>query len=317
MKALVVANRSVTLQNDLPVPTLKSNEVLVKIHYASVNSFDLETIEGKNDMLGKLMGAKKHPVQTGLEFAGVVETDGKRFKKGDRVYGYPHLTKGMKAHQEYLAINEDFLALMPPALGFAESAALPLGALTTLVGLESVGKIGPGAKVLIVGAAGGLGVYAVQIARIFKAEITAVAGPGQEDFLTELGAHRVVNYKEHSLQDLADRYDIILDLTTRVKFGEIKKLLSPKGVFVPANPFNQLSGLLGNAFRKQKTGWLMVDRGDHDQLTRIAQWVDEGKLKPIIDQIYPFAEYAEAFSKVTAPGKRGRMVLQIADEETT
>jgi len=186
MKGLVLKNKTVSIQTDLAIPTPKENEVIVKIKYASINSFDVETIEGKNDLMGKLMGAKKHPVQTGLEFAGIVETDGKRFKKGEFVFGYPDLIKGTKSHQEYLAIPEDYIALMPQNLDFEESAALPLGTLTSLVALEEVGKIREGSKVLINGAAGGLGVYAVQIAKMFGADITAIAGPGQADFLLSL-----------------------------------------------------------------------------------------------------------------------------------
>lgn len=314
MKGLVLKNKKVTLQDDLEMPVPKKDEVLVKIKYAAVHSFDLENIEGKNKLIAKLMGAKTYPVQTGIEFSGVVETDGSRFKKGDKVFGYPDLVKGAKAHQKYIVIPEKLIALMPTNLDFAESAAIPVGALTSLVALEDIGKIKKGTKVLINGAAGGLGVYAVQIARMFDADITAIAGANQEEFLKELGANRVINYKEQKLQDEASKYDILLDLTTKVQFSTIKQMLEPNGVFIPADPFTHLFSIFGNSLRKKKVGYLLVDKGDDKQLTRIAKWVETGQMKPIIDNVYSFQAYEQAFQRTKEGGKRGRIVMNISGD---
>lgn len=314
MKGLVLKNKKVSIQEGLEMPTPKKGEVLVKIKYASVHSFDLENIEGKNNLIAKLMGAKTYPVQTGIEFSGVVESDGTQFKKGDKVYGYPDLLKGQKSHQEYIVIHESLIALMPSNLDFAESCAIPVGALTSLVALETIGKISKDAKVLINGASGGLGVYAVQIARIFEANITAIAGANQEGFLKELGANKVINYKEQKLTDNTTKYDIIFDLTAKVKFSNIKQMLEPKGIFVPADPFTHLSAIASNFLRKKKVGYLLVSKGDNPQLTRIAKWVEEGQMKPIIDNIYPFDDYEKAFERTTAGGKRGRIVMNMSGD---
>ncbi len=311
MTGLVVQNKAISIENNLAMPTPKAGEVVVQIKYASVHSFDLENIEGKNDLIAKLMGAKKYPVRTGIEFSGMVTTDGARFKKGDEVFGYPDLIKGTKAHQQYIAINENLMAPMPANLGFEQSCALPVGALTSLAALEALGKVTPGANALINGAAGGLGVYAVQLAKILNATVTAVAGPGQEAFLKELGANKVVDYKKQRLQDLNDRFDVVFDLTAKVKFAAVKQLLKPKGVFVPANPFNALLPIMGNALRKKKVGYLMVDKGNYNELARIAQWVEQGKLKPIVDSTYPFADYQKAFDRTLQPNKRGRIVMKM------
>ncbi|NRB47924.1 MAG: NAD(P)-dependent alcohol dehydrogenase [Saprospiraceae bacterium] len=313
MKGIVLRNKSLSIQNNLERPSPKRGEVLVKVKYASINSYDVETIEGQNALLKKLGGEKTYPVMTGIEFSGVVQSDGLRFKKGDEVYGYPDLAKGQKSHQEYITIKEDYMAFMPTNIDFAKSASLPLGALTSLVGLKDIGKIKKGSKVLINGAAGGLGVYAVQIAKIWGADVTAVVGPGQEAFIKALGADKVINYKEQKLQELSYTYDIIFDLTTKVKFSAIKVLLSEKGIFIPANPFNHIFAVLGNVFRRKKVGFLMVARGEYPKLTEISRWVEQGTLMPVIDRSYEFKDYQQGFDRTLESGKRGRIILKIED----
>lgn len=313
MKGLVTANKALSIKDNLDIPSPAPDEVLVKIKYSSIHSFDLENVNGKNDLVARLMGAKNLPVKTGIEFSGVVQANGKVFKEGDHVFGYPDLTKGLKAHQEYITIKEDYIALMPANTSFEESAAIPVGALTSLVALEELGKIKKGASVLINGAAGGLGVYAVQLSRIFGAKTTAVAGTGQEAFLKSLGADSVINYKEQKLEDLDQTYDILFDLTTMVKYSNIRKLLKPQGIFVPANPFTQLFPIFGNAFRKQKVAYLLVDKGNTHNLTRIAQWVEQQQLKPILDKTYPFRDFEKGFERTKERNKRGRIILQIED----
>ena len=311
MKGLVLENKKVSIKEGLTLPSPKKDEVLIKVKYATVNPTDLDTIEGKYGFLLKLMGGKSHAVNTGLEFSGVVEKDGKRFKKGDKVFGYVDLYKGIKTHQEYITINEDFIALMPSNLGFNESAAIPLGALTTLVALQDLGQMKKNTELLINGASGGLGVYAIQIAKILGARITAMAGPNQAGFLKSLGADKVIDYKEQKLKDLTDKFDVILDLTSLVKYSEIRNLLSKNGKFIPANPLNNMTYFLGNIFRAKKVKYLMVGTGNYEKLTLIAKWVEEGKLKPIVDSVYAFSDYENAFKRVSEKGRRGRIILKI------
>lgn len=311
MKGLVLKNKQVSIQHNLPMPVLQKGEVLIKVNYAAINSYDVETIEGQNGLIRKLGGEKTQPVMTGIEFSGVVESDGTRFKKGDHVFGYPDLLKGQKSHQEYIAIHEDYVALMPANIDFEKSAGLPLGALTSLVALEDVGNMKKGSTVLINGAAGGLGVYAVQLAKMAGAVVTAVVGSGQEPFIKALGADHVINYRTQKLKDLNSTFDVLLDLTTKVKFSAIKHLLTAKGVFVPANPFNQLMPMLGNFLRKKKVGYLMVAKGDHQKLTQIASAVEKGKLVPVIDSVYEFDNYQQGLERTLESGKQGRIILKV------
>ena len=311
MKGLVLENKKVSIKEELSQPTPKKGEVLIKIKYATINPTDLDTIQGKYGFMLKLMGAKSYAVNTGLEFSGVVEKDGKLFKKGDKVFGYVDLYKGIKTHQEYITINEDFIALKPSNLGFDESAAIPLGALTTLVALQDLGEVKKNTELLINGASGGLGVYAIQIAKVLGARITAVAGSNQTEFLKSLGADKVINYKEQKLNDLTNEFDVILDLTSLVKYSEIRNLLSKTGKFIPANPLNNITYFLGNIFRAKKVKYLMVGTGNYEKLTLIAKWVEEGKLKPIVDSIYSFSEYENAFQRITEKGRRGRIIIKI------
>lgn len=139
-------------------------------------------------------------------------------------------------------------------------------------------------------------------------------GPGQEQFIKKLEADKTINYKEQKLQSLSDQYDILFDLTTKVRFSAIRDLLNPKGVFIPANPFNHLSSLFKNLFRKQKVGFLMVVREDHAKFSKITKWVEEGKLIPIIDSSYSLKDYQKGFDRLFEEGKRGRIIIKIEED---
>lgn len=313
MKGLVLADNKISLQTDLNKPFPKSGEVLIKVKYASIHSFDVDTVNTKRSFLKFISGAKTYPVMTGIEFSGEVVSDGTYFKKGDEVYGYPDIVKGQKSHQEYLTIKEDLIALKPENIDLQTSSGIPVGALTSLVGIEKVGKIKQGSKILINGAAGGLGVYAVQISKILGAHVTAIAGPGQEEFLTKLGADKVLDYKQHKLQDINSSFDVIFDLSAKVKFKEVKKMLTQKGVFIPADPFSHIGPVIGNLFRRKKVGFLIVSKGEREGLSRIASWAEDGKLIPVIDRVYTFEDYQKGFDRTGEPGKKGRILMKIQE----
>jgi NADPH:quinone reductase-like Zn-dependent oxidoreductase len=312
MKGLVDRDGRFVLTDDLEMPVVKSGHALVRVVCASVNPTDLDIMEGKYDLWLKLL-RYKHPVKSGLEFSGVVEADSERFKKEDKVFGYVDFMNGPKSHQEYLAVNEDYMALMPSGLSFEQAAALPLGALTSLVALEDKGNIHRNSEVLINGASGGLGVYAVQIGKIFGARITAVAGQGQEDYLTGLGADRVIDYNQTDITAQEGSFDLILDLTTDLRFKSIKHLLSKGGRFIPADPMKNAADFLNNMMGSRKTGYLFVQYGNHEKLSRIAKWVEEGSLRPQVDSSFSLPEFSTAFERVLEKGRRGRVVIGIAE----
>lgn len=313
MKGLALKNKQLSLLEDLPLPTPRNNEILVKVMYATVNPTDADTVAGNYALLTKLLGGKQHLVNTGLEFSGIVQKPGKQFKEGDRVFGYVDLLKGAKTHQEYICIPEQFVALIPDTLSFEQSAAMPLGTLTSLIALQDVGQIKPNQQILVNGAAGGLGVYALQIARLLGAHVTAIAGNNTEDFLYNLGAHKVINYHKQSLKNLSSKFDLILELSTLVKYPSIKDLLNKNGQFIPANPLNQLPYFVGNAFRRKKVKYLMVENGDTEKLSLIGKWISEGKIQPVVDSVFSLANYAEAFKRIEEKGRRGRVVMQVGE----
>ena len=312
MKGLIIENKSVSLTSQLDPPKPAKNEVLVKIMCASVNPTDLDIIQGKYDFWLKLSGGY-HAVRTGLEFSGIVIEGAGTFKPGDRVFGYVHLMKGLKTHQEHICIPVDYIALMPDSLNFEQAAGLPLGALTSLVALEEIARIQPGTRLLVNGAAGGLGVYCLQLARILGAHTTAIAGVGQEDFLLQLGADEAYNYQSTSMARLKHKFDVCLDLSNTLRFNDVSGALTPNGIFIPLEPDKHVWDFIRRLFSAKKMKYLMVSSGHHQKLMRIASWVEEGKLQVYVDSVYALADYKQAFQRLAEKGKKGRVVMRIAE----
>ena len=233
MKGIVFQGDNPQLKSDLPVPPVKKGEVRVKILYSTVNGHEIELATNKRmRFLNRLMGAKGE-VQTGLEFSGVVETDGEDLKKGEKVLGYVDLTKGWKPHAEYISIPETYLARLPKSLSPKDAATLPMSALTALVTLRDVADIKAGDSVLILGATGGVGVMAIQLASALGAKTTAVASSKHHQLLQELGADTLIDYKSTDITKTNQQYDLIFDLTTTYRFRQIQHLLTDGGIFCP------------------------------------------------------------------------------------
>ncbi len=305
MKGLVVNNENnIELRNSLLEPIAEQGEILIQIKSASVNPFDLESAKGTYDGYFAEYGFDKE-VKTGLEFSGVVISDGKKFSHGDNVFGYVHMLTGWKTHAEYIAIDENYVALMPGELSYSQAAAIPLGALTTLVALQDLGHLKAGMKLLINGASGGLGIQAIQIGKILGAHVSAIAGSKQEAFLLSYGADQVYDYNQTKIGDIADAFDVILDLTNVQKLEHMKPLLTPTGIFIPGEPDDENGGLLEDP----QVAYLMVAHGDVTKLTRIANWVSERKLKAVIDSEFSFADYQQAIARAQVKGRRGRIIM--------
>lgn len=305
MKGLVVnCDNSIELKSGLVEPIAGQGEILVQIKSASVNPFDVESAKGTYDGYFAEYGFDKE-VKTGLEFSGVVMSDGEQFTKGDMVFGYVHMLTGWKTHAEYIAIDENYVALMPERLSYAQAAAIPLGALTTLVALQDLGHLKAGMKLLINGASGGLGIQGIQIGKMLGAHVSAIAGNDQEAFLRSYGADDVYDYNRTSMGDLTGSFDVILDLTNAQKLEDMKRLLTPTGFFIPGEPNEDNGGLLGDP----QVAYLMVAHGDRAKLTQIANWVSEEKLKAVIDCEFSFSDYQQAIARVQVKGRRGRIVM--------
>lgn len=309
MKGIVVdSSRKFVLKDNLIRPIPAQDEVLIKVHSASVNPYDAESAAGRFDAYFAEYGVDKE-VQSGLEFSGIVDSDGTRFKRGDKVFGYVNMITGWKSHAEFISISEDAIALMPHNLTFPQAAAIPLGALTTLVALQDLGQINSSMRLLINGAAGGLGLQGIQIGKLLGAHVSAIAGASQSEYLHSLGADAVYDYNDMSIHNLEDspskKFDVILDLTNKQTLDDMKKLLTPSGIFIPAEP----NAENGGESEDPHVAYLMVMQGDYEKLTRIAGWVSEGKLKAIIDKEYKFSDYLNALSRLQEKGRRGRIVM--------
>ncbi|MEM6462565.1 MAG: NAD(P)-dependent alcohol dehydrogenase [Pseudomonadota bacterium] len=310
MKALVNLNKTLNLVSDAAQPTLAKGEVKVRVHFASLNPTDLEIAEGKQDFFLKLFRVKS-PVRTGLEFSGTVMEDSTRFEKGDRVFGYTHLIKGPKTHQEILCIPEDYVARIPGCMSFAEAAAFPLGAQTSLVALRDVAKLKSGQSVLINGGSGGVGIFAIQIAKSMGVRVTAVSGPDGLESMAALGADTVLNYRETKTETMTGAFDAILDLSNKLYFGQAKHLLVPRGTFIPADPTQHLASFAGNLLRKKKVGYLFVDRGNGKILDSLSEQVANGSLDATRFQEFGFTDFQEAIDALNRPGNIGRIVLRL------
>ncbi len=310
MKALTNLNHTLNLVSDAAEPDSNQGEVKVRVRYASLNPTDLEIADGKQDLFLNLYCVRSK-VRTGLEFSGTVLEDSLKFQKGDRVFGYTHLIKGPKTHQEVLSIPEDYVAAIPDGMSFAEAAAFPLGAQTSFVALNDVAGLTSGQSVLINGGSGGVGIFAIQIAKSMGLQITAVSGPDGLDIMRSLGADTVLNYKETNIEALEDRFDAILDLANRLHFGQVEHLLTPNGTFVPVDPTQHLTSLAGNILRRKKVGYLFEDRGNGKMLDGLAKQVSNGVLDASRYREFAFADYRDAIAALESPGGIGRTVLRL------
>jgi len=312
IKGILNSSGQLNLVDDLPEPEVNTGEVKVRVHYCSLNPTDIDIAKGHYDFFLKLYGAKS-PVRTGLEFSGTVMEGGQRFKKGDRVFGYTHLMKGPKTHREVLSINENYVTHIPEGLGFAEASAAPIGLQTSLVALRDLARTTSGDRVLINGASGGVGVYAIQIAKWLGAHVTAVAGPAVQGLMKQLGADEVLNYREQEVESLACQFDSIFDLSCQMKFKSIRHLLKPEGVFIPADPMKNIGDMIGNPFRKQKTAYLMVDKGDHKQLSELAQKFGSNEFVAPESLRFDIEDFRDAIDALGRSGNPGRIVLKFKD----
>lgn len=310
MRALQNLNHTLLLATDAPIPTRQAGEVKVRIHYASLNPTDADIARGDLDLFIRLAGVRS-VVRTGLEFSGAVVEGSARFPKGTKVFGYTHLMKGPKTHQDVISIPESYIAEMPENMSFAQAAAFPLGAQTSLVALRDIARLKPGQSVLILGASGGLGVYAIQIARAMHVSVTGVSGPDGLKIMKDLGANEVIDYRRTPVSRMTGKFDTVLDLSNKYVFRDVRHLLKPRGVFVPTNPQNNLRAFAGNMFRRQKVGYLMVTQGDRTLLSELAGQFTDGTLAVGPVREFEFEDFENAFASLHERGQPGRTVFRL------
>jgi NADPH:quinone reductase-like Zn-dependent oxidoreductase len=326
MKAIVYCDYGVAnlkLQ-DIEKPTPADDQLLVRVHAASVNPYDWHFVEGTPYVMRAIAGVglrKPKDIRLGVDFAGTVEAVGKnvtQFKPGDEVFG----GRG-GAFAEYVCPRATRAVTLKPAnVTFEEAASVNIAGITALQALRDKGKIQPGQKVLINGASGGVGTFAVQIAKSFGANVTGVCSTRNVDLVKSLGADHVIDYTKEDFTKSAERYDVMLDNVGNRSLSECRRVLTPKGKYVlvgggGASEQGFLGGL-GKAlwavvyakFVNQQMGMMMADANGKD-LTILADMMQSGKLKPVIDRTYKLAEVPEAVRYVEQGHARGKVVISV------
>ncbi len=309
MKA-VVANEygtpDVLKFEEVPRPEPNGDEALVRVIASSVNPADPLTLSGK---YAKEFGTHL-PLIPGYDIAGVVEKTGAdvtKLKVGDAVYGYPTFGGGWA---DYVTVKEWEVAAKPKTLSFVEAAAVPMGALTAWQALVDVAKLQPGQTILIHGGSGGVGSFAIQIAKARGARVIATASTANQDLLKQLGADVAVDYTKTKFEDVAKDVDAVLDPvgkeTLARSYGVVKKGgIVMSLVALPNRAELQKHGIHGAAISAHP---------DADDLAEIAQLIDAGKIKPIVTQVLPLNEAVAAQQQAATHHTRGKVVLRIADE---
>ena len=312
---------------DVAMPTPRDNEILVKIYAASVNIGDLWARNFKDISPRKFtmplplwlpsrlyFGLSKPRVNIlGSEFAGIVEATGrdvKRFRKGDPVFGYRGQSMGTYA--EYLCMPEDGLVALKPAnMTFEQAAVVSYGTLTALNLMRHV-NVQPGQKVLINGASGGIGSAAIQLAKYFGAEVTAVCGTQRIEFVKSLGADHVIDYAKEDFTQNGETYDLIFDIPGKSSFSRCKDLLKPDGCILYASfKMKQLIEMLWTSRTDGRKVICALSGEKPEDLLFIKELIEAGKLKSIVDRCYPLEQAAEAHRYVESGQKRGSVVITL------
>jgi len=305
-------------QVEKPVP--KDNEVLVKVHAASVNKADWVLIRGKPFLVrlagfGLLKPKNRIP---GTDVAGRVEAVGKdvkQLKPGDEVFG--DLARwGLGGFAEYVCPHEDALALKPANITFEEAAAVPMSALTALQALRK-GKIHPGQKVLINGASGGVGTFAVQIAKSFGAEVTAVCSMRNLDVARSIGADHVVDYTQEDFTKNGQHYDLIVAANGYQPISAYRRALSPKGIYVMTGGSRaqivqaMFLGPLISKIGSKKMGSLGDMKPNKEDYVFLSGLLEAGRIVPVIDRRYPLSQVPEALQYLGEGHARGKVVITV------
>ena len=302
-----------------PIPG--DNEVLIKVRAASVNPVDWHGMRGKPYVM-RMMGGLRQPKATrlGCDVAGQVEAVGRnvtQFKPGGEVFGGG---LGLGAFAEYVCTSESSAFITKPAnLTFEQAAAVPVAAFTALQGLRDKGQIQPGQKVLINGAAGGVGTFAVQIAKSFGADVTGVCSTRNVDIVRSLGADRVIDYTQEDFTKSGQRYDVILDAVGNHSLSAYRRVLNPKGICaIAAGPDGLWLGPLSRFIQALALSPFVsqeflpfIARPNKEDLTIIRELMKSGKVTPVIDKCYRLTEVPDAIRHLEEGHARGKVVISL------
>jgi NADPH:quinone reductase-like Zn-dependent oxidoreductase len=319
MKAIVqdrYGSAEVLEARDIDKPEIGDNEVLVRVRAASIHVGDWILMTGSPFIMRLATGLRKpkNPVP-GTDVAGTVEAVGKdvtKLQPGDEVFGW-----AAGAFAEFAHAAEDQFVKKPANLTFEEAASVGVSATTALQLLRDNGKVQPGQKVLINGASGGVGTFAVQIAKAFGAEVTGVSSTKNLEMVRSIGADRVVDYTREDFTTRPERYDLILDNVGNHSMSETRRALTPSGMLI-SNGGGHADGKLGRTVRTMLVSMFVrqqasptVKSQNHDDLVALKGLVEAGKVRPVIDRTYPLTRTPEAIDHVAAGHARGTVVISV------
>ena len=297
---------------DIEKPSITAEQVLVKVKASSINPLDWKVRQG---ML-KAFSGNKFPIILGFDVAGIVEEIGSRvtqFKPGDAVFACT--TEGFQgsANAEYIAVAERLLAPKPANLSDEEAAAVPLAALTALQALRDKGKIDRGDRVLINGASGGVGSFAVQIAKELGAEVTGVCSTKNVELVRSLGAETVLDYTREDFTQNSQQYDCIFDAVAKQSFPKCRQVLKTKGIYISTLP--DLGGAFWNIvtsiFPGKTSKWIVLNPNAED-LNILKSWIESEKIRVIIDRVYPLSELAAAHGYSESERAVGKIIISVS-----
>ena len=326
MKAIVYCDYGVAnlKLEEIEKPVPNDDQILVRVRAASVNPYDWHFVEGTPYVIRAIGGVglrKPKDIHLGVDFAGTVEAVGKnvtQFKPGDEVFG----GRG-GAFAEYVCPRATrAVALKPTSVSFEDAASVNIAGITALQALRDKGKVQPGQKVLINGASGGVGTFAVQIAKSLGADVTGVCSTRNVDLVKSLGADHVIDYTKEDFTKSAERYDVMLDNVGNHSLSECRGVLTPNGKYVligggGASDQGFLGGLgkalwamVFSKFVNQQMGMMMAD-ANHNDLTVLADMMQSGKLKPVIDRTYKLDQVPDAIRYLEQGHARGKVVITV------
>ncbi len=301
------------------MPTPGDNQVLVKVKASSINAADWFALNGTPLIMRPIFGMRRprHGVP-GLDVAGTVESAGSKvteFKVGDEVFG-----QATGAYAEYACAKEKNLIIKPAGISFEQAAALPLAGLAALDGIRTAGKVEPGQKVLINGASGGVGTFAVQIAKALGAEVTGVCSTRNVDMVRSLGADHVVDYTKDDVTKQGVTFDLIIDNAASHPLSEMRTLLAPRGRLIPNNgskggrwlgPMPRIIGAsITSLFVRHKLGSYLSTLSK-DKLNDLVELMETGKLEPVIEKTYPLSDTAAAMRHFGEEHAKGKIVVKV------
>lgn len=311
--ALVPASEAAGMTlTQIPAPVPGRGQLLVEVKVSAVNEMDVQVRAGGWASNVKAF-RKRGPVVTGFEFAGVARSDGRRIKAGDRVIGYVNVLSGPRTHAALVSVDENDVQAIPKGWSLDGAAALVVMGLTSIEILERLKPLSPGERVLIVGAAGGVGVYTLQLAKHQGAHVTAVCSKRNAAWIRSMGADAVRTYDTEPNFRRGDRFDLVVDVPCKASFAASAPFLARGGMYVSTNPLADLAGFVRAAFSPRRAGYLMMLTTTPTKLQRLIDLVECGALRPAIDSRFPIAQADKAFDRFATPGKQGRVLLEFGD----